>query len=63
MYWIIPAPTVDKPYSLSHSSLAVKNASQKEEGKRVGVMWLEGWPGLQLLFSIATAQEQQHYWT
>jgi len=55
------AVDVDKPYNLSHSFLTVKNASQKEEGKRVGVMWLESWPGLQLLFSLTTMQKQQHY--
>ena len=38
---------MDKPYCFSHPSLVVKNASQEEEGK-VGVMWLDGWPGLQL---------------
>jgi len=47
---------VDKPYFLSYPSLTAKNASQKEEGNRIGVMWLEGWPGLLLLFSIATVQ-------
>jgi hypothetical protein len=36
---------VGKPYCLSHPSFAIKNASQGEEAK-VGVTWLEGWPGL-----------------
>jgi hypothetical protein len=38
---------VDKPYCFSRLSPAVKNAGQEEEAK-VGVMWLDGWPGLQL---------------
>jgi len=42
---------MEKPYHLSRQFTDVKNASQEEEAN-VGVMWLEGWPGLQLLFSM-----------
>jgi hypothetical protein len=42
---------VDKPYCLSRPSPIIKNVSQEEEAK-AGVMGLEGWPGLQLHFSI-----------
>jgi hypothetical protein len=59
-YSVYQAPTVDKPYCLSHPSFVIKNASQEKEGN--GVMWLEGWPGLQLPFSLTTTQKQQHYW-
>jgi hypothetical protein len=52
---------MEKPYHLSRQFAAVKNASQEEEAN-VGVMWLEDWPGLQLLFSITMTQKQQHYW-
>jgi hypothetical protein len=51
---------MEKPYHLSRQFAAVKNASQEEEAN-VGVMWLEDWPGLQLLFSITMTQKQQHY--
>jgi hypothetical protein len=38
---------MDKPYHLGYPSSTIKNASQEKEAKS-GVMWLEGWPGLQL---------------
>jgi hypothetical protein len=44
-----PAPTVDKPYCLSHLSFIIENASQRRSAK-AGVMWLKGWPVLQLPF-------------
>jgi hypothetical protein len=52
---------MEKPYHLSRQFAAVKNASQEEEAN-VGVMWLEDWPGLQLLFSITMTRKQQRYW-
>jgi len=39
------ATTLGKPYCLSHPSFVINNASQ-EEKTRVGVVRLEGWPGL-----------------
>jgi hypothetical protein len=51
---------MENPYHLSRQFAAIKNASQEEEAN-VGVMWLEDWPGLQLLFSITMTQKRQHY--
>jgi hypothetical protein len=42
-----PVPTVDKALSSQSPSSTVRNASQ-EEGAKAGVMWLDGWPSLQL---------------
>jgi hypothetical protein len=53
---------MDKPYHLSRQIVIVKNASQEEEGKSRSDVWLEGWPGMQLLFSITTTQKKKHYW-
>ena len=40
-----PVLIVGKPYCLSHPSFTIKN-SRQEEAAKVGVMRLEGWPGL-----------------
>jgi hypothetical protein len=40
-----PAPIVGKPYCLGHPPFEIKNARQGVAAK-VGVMRLEGWPGL-----------------
>jgi hypothetical protein len=34
----------------------------KRRRAKVGVMWLDGWPGLQHPFSLTTTQKQQHHW-